>query len=172
MFPSPHGPFPSAKRQLLLLHIANGRPITGGTLWSIHAYGVALDINPLQNPYVAIDGAGGARIAPAAAGRLSLNRRDNRPGKAPLAGKVEDLVGLFADNGFVNWGGYWNYPIDYQHFEPGSRAFALKLASVSGEEAERLFENHVQRYRVCLAGRRQQPEAAARQACAEQVMQL
>ncbi|MBW1879265.1 MAG: alpha/beta fold hydrolase, partial [Deltaproteobacteria bacterium] len=30
----------------------NCRPITGGTSWSQHTYGNAIDINPVQNPYV------------------------------------------------------------------------------------------------------------------------
>jgi hypothetical protein len=149
----------------------NGRKITGGTLWSIHAYGVALDINPLQNPFIGIDASGGARIVPPASARLAVNRGDNRPGKSPLPGKVEELIGLFADNGFLNWGGYWNYPIDYQHFEPGSRAFVRQLASASADEARQLFEDHIQRYRRCLADQTGVSQAVARQRCAEQGMQ-
>src|SRR5205823_1268867 len=41
----------------------NDRPVTGGGPPSLHAYGLAIDINPVQNPYVAFDGDGLARYS-------------------------------------------------------------------------------------------------------------
>jgi hypothetical protein len=34
----------------------NCRPITGGTAWSNHSYGRAIDVNPVQNPYISRGG--------------------------------------------------------------------------------------------------------------------
>ena len=30
----------------------NGRCVSGTTRWSMHAYGLAIDINPVENPYI------------------------------------------------------------------------------------------------------------------------
>lgn len=148
----------------------NGRKITGGGSWSNHAYGAAIDLNPVQNPFISIGQDGRATIAPVASARLAVNRLDQRPGKALLAGKAEEVVALFADYGFINWGGYWNYPIDYQHFEVGNKTFIKLLASSPPEDAERTFDRYVKTYRRCVAGSAQQPEAVARKQCAEKVM--
>lgn len=148
----------------------NGRKITGGSSWSIHAYGAAIDLNPLQNPFISIDSSGSASIAPAAAARLSVNRLDYRPNKPVLNGKVEEVVGLFADNGFINWGGYWNFPVDYQHFEPGTKAFVMRLANAPAAEAQQLFERYVEDYRRCMTRQADKPQALARKLCAEDLM--
>jgi hypothetical protein len=148
----------------------NGRNITGGGSWSNHAYGAAIDLNPLQNPFISIGQDGSATIAPVAAARSSVNRLDQRPNKPLLAGKAEEVVALFADNGFINWGGYWNFPIDYQHFELGNKTFIKRLASSSPEAAEQIFDSYVSTYRHCVARNSTLPEAVARKVCAERAM--
>jgi hypothetical protein len=73
--------------------------------WSVHAYGEAIDVNPVENPYLF-----GARVLPPA-GRGYVDRTPRRPGMA-FAGGV--LVRAFAAAGW-QWGGTWSSP-DYQHF--------------------------------------------------------
>lgn len=85
----------------------NFRTITGGESLSNHAYGYAIDINPQQNPYL-------------------LNGVYYHENSAPYIDRTgtgehminhEDLCyQLFTQHGFI-WGGDWQNPIDYQHFE-------------------------------------------------------
>ena len=88
----------------------NCRPLPGSDKWSLHAYGRAIDINPLLNPY--IDGAG--NLEPATAGRY-LDRTLPDPA---LLNAGDPAVLAFTDRGW-RWGGAWRNPIDYQHFEIG-----------------------------------------------------
>ena len=50
----------------------NCRAVTGGSVWSEHAYGRAIDVNPLVNPYVK----GGTVLPPEAAPYTDRSRRD------------------------------------------------------------------------------------------------
>jgi hypothetical protein len=86
----------------------NCRGIPGSSRWSWHAYGRAIDINPLLNP--SIDSAGTLEPKNAAV-YLDRNRID--PG---LLHRGDDAVRAFTDRGWT-WGGSWKSPIDYQHFE-------------------------------------------------------
>lgn len=79
---------------------------SGPPQWSVHAYGEAIDVNDVQNPY--IDGS--AVIPPA--GAAYTNRSDVRPGMAVPGGQ---LVEAFAAVGW-QWGGRWTATPDYQHF--------------------------------------------------------
>jgi hypothetical protein len=79
---------------------------TGPPQWSVHAYGEAIDVNDVQNPYVF-----GSTIIPPT-GASFLNRGDVRPGMAVLGG---ELVEAFASVGW-QWGGRWTASPDYQHF--------------------------------------------------------
>jgi D-alanyl-D-alanine carboxypeptidase len=79
---------------------------TGPKRWSVHAYGEAIDIDPLENPYL-LDGT----VYPPA-GRPFLDRSDARPGMAEPNG---ELVDAFAASGW-EWGGRWTSSPDYQHF--------------------------------------------------------
>ena len=74
--------------------------------WSVHAYGEAIDVNDVQNPYV-----DGKTIIPPA-GAAYLDRSDVRPGMAVPGG---ELVRAFASVGWY-WGGRWVGSPDYQHF--------------------------------------------------------
>jgi hypothetical protein len=73
--------------------------------WSEHAFGHAIDVNTLENPYVQ-----GSYVSPPA-GAAFMNRSDVRRGMAYRGGT---LVDAFAAVGW-QWGGRWSSP-DYQHF--------------------------------------------------------
>jgi hypothetical protein len=79
---------------------------SGPPQWSVHAYGEAIDVNPVQNPYV-FNG-----IAQPVAGAAYMNRANVRPGMAELGGVLNDA---FASVGWY-WGGRWSASPDYQHF--------------------------------------------------------
>ena len=72
--------------------------------WSEHAYGEAVDINPIENPYT---GCGRTRVGPSIP---YLNRSHHRPG---MVNSV--VVGAFASVGW-GWGGSWFGTKDYMHF--------------------------------------------------------
>ena len=78
----------------------------GPPQWSVHAYGEAIDVNDVQNPYI-----DGPTIIPPA-GAAYEDRSDVRPGMAVPSGT---LVGAFASVGW-QWGGRWTESPDYQHF--------------------------------------------------------
>lgn len=120
----------------------NGRPMTGGGGWSKHAYGAAIDINPLQNPYVSQAGSPTQEVLPPA-GSAYLERSPVKSGMA------EEVISVFHDHGFLVWGGHWKQPIDYQHFEIGSRAFIQRLASLPRPQARAEFGRYVTAYRQC-----------------------
>ena len=90
----------------------NCRYVDGTTRWSDHAYGRAIDLNPIENPYVT---AAGTTSHPAS--RPYLRRSPYRPGMAVEGGVV---VRAFEAAGF-GWGGRWSGDRDYQHFSPSGR---------------------------------------------------
>ena len=78
----------------------------GPPQWSAHAYGEAIDVNPVENPYV-LDG----EPQPDASAAF-MDRTNVRPGMAVEGG---DLVTAFESVGW-QWGGRWADSPDYQHF--------------------------------------------------------
>jgi len=78
----------------------------GPPSWSVHAYGEAIDVNPVENPYLDAGQPEPPQGAP------FLDRADVRPGMAVAGG---DLVTAFASVGWA-WGGRWTASPDYQHF--------------------------------------------------------
>ena len=78
----------------------------GPKRWSAHAYGLAIDVNPVENPYLE-----SGRVHPRA-GKAYLDRTNVRPGMAVRGGL---LVSAFASVGW-QWGGRWRGTPDYQHF--------------------------------------------------------
>ncbi len=85
----------------------DGRP----GVWSQHSFGVAIDIDPVQNPWVR-----GTTVDPPA-GRAYLDRGHVRPGMI-VAGDI--VVSAFAAHGW-GWGGNFNNAKDYQHFSATGR---------------------------------------------------
>ena len=89
----------------------NCRRVSGSSSWSMHAYGLAIDVNPVENPYVL-----GGRVQPPS-GRAYLDRERGRPGMAYDGGV---LVRAFASRRW-KWGGRWRNSRDYQHFSTNGR---------------------------------------------------
>jgi hypothetical protein len=127
----------------------NARKIVGGSAISLHAYGLAIDINPVQNPFVTRSGTSLKFDPPA--GIAYANRFNDRPWKEARPGMAESVIDVFADGGFLIWGGYWSDPIDYQHFQAG-RSLARELAGLPPAQAASAFDAVVERYRACRAG--------------------
>ena len=90
----------------------NFRRIAGSTKLSKHSQGLAIDINPLYNPYVKRQANGTLIVQPANA-TCYADRRKAIPYKI----ERDDLCyRLFIKHGF-KWGGAWTKQQDYQHFE-------------------------------------------------------
>lgn len=87
------------------------RAVTGGTSFSQHAYGLAIDINPFHNPYLR-----GEFLLPELADAY-LERLEARPG---VIQADDHVVQAFAEVGW-SWGGYWRSLKDYQHFSLNNR---------------------------------------------------
>ncbi len=89
----------------------NCRSVAGSTSWSEHAYGTAIDVNPVQNPYVQA-----GSVAPPSGQRYA--DLDRSPGTRLPPGVVQAgdaVVRAFAAIGW-EWGGRWTTSKDYQHF--------------------------------------------------------
>ncbi len=84
----------------------NCRPIGRGARWSEHAYGRALDLNPLRNPWVRGD------VVRPPEGRAWIDRDPAKPGVIVADGPAE---AAFRRVGW-RWGGRWRSAKDYQHF--------------------------------------------------------
>ncbi|SFV52427.1 hypothetical protein MNB_SV-6-162 [hydrothermal vent metagenome] len=100
----------------------NCRPVTGGKKWSNHSYGRAIDINPIENPYISRSG----HISHS----KSLKYRDRRvsnsnsaENRATIRGG-DYIVKLFKQRGW-RWGGEWHGIKDYQHFDKPTKRRAL-----------------------------------------------
>ncbi|MFG1605142.1 M15 family metallopeptidase [Actinoplanes sp. NPDC049265] len=86
----------------------NCRPATGSSRgFSVHSYGRAIDLNPMENPYVK------GRVVLPPSGKRFTGRTALRPG---LIRHGDRVWRTFAARGF-RWGGDWTSLKDYQHFE-------------------------------------------------------
>jgi hypothetical protein len=90
----------------------NCRRVSGSSSWSEHAFGRALDLNPLRNPYVTR----GGRVSPPA-GRPYADRARRAAGMVHAG---DTVVRAFAAAGW-RWGGNWSGSRDYQHFSSTGR---------------------------------------------------
>jgi len=84
----------------------NCRPVRGATTYSQHAYGLAVDVNPFENPYLK-----GPLVLPELASAYR-DRSWHRPGMILRRGPV---VRAFHGIGW-GWGGRWHALKDLQHF--------------------------------------------------------
>jgi hypothetical protein len=93
----------------------NCRRVNGSKEWSAHALGAAIDLNPVQNPYLT-----GSAVAPLAGRRFA--ELDRSAGARVPEGTIRSgdvVVRAFAAIGWT-WGGSWAEP-DFQHFSAGPR---------------------------------------------------
>ncbi len=87
------------------------RTVPGSTTVSQHSYGLAVDINPLVNPWVH-----SGQVDPPE-GAPYVDRSVQAPG---LIRSGDAVVRAFAARGW-SWGGYWTTSKDYQHFSRSGR---------------------------------------------------
>lgn len=90
----------------------NCRFVAGTERWSMHAYGLAIDINPIENPYVS-----GDHVSPSA-GEPFADRSRDAPGMVHSGDRV---VRAFARIAGWEWGGSWPGAKDYQHFSANGK---------------------------------------------------
>lgn len=90
----------------------NCRKATGSGSWSRHAFGTAIDINPVQNPYVGSDGT----VLPPRGERYTDRSKRHRG----MIRSGDVVVSAFADIGW-EWGGHFSSIKDYQHFSKNGR---------------------------------------------------
>lgn len=92
----------------------NYRPVPGTQHLSNHAKGLALDLNPLYNPFVRTRN-GVTEVLPKTGRKYAFNRATRK--EIPYKIDRNDLAyKKFIAEGF-NWGGAWRTMKDYQHFE-------------------------------------------------------
>lgn len=84
----------------------NCRLVPGTSVWAQHAYGLAVDINPFENPAIQ----GGKVDPPAAAAWADRSR------SSPAMIREGDAAWLAFDSIGWTWGGDWRSLKDYQHF--------------------------------------------------------
>lgn len=87
------------------------RPVVGSTTWSEHAYGLAVDVDPFQNPYVKSDA-----VVPERASAY-VDRTWHRPG---MIFPGDQVTRAFASIGW-GWGGAWSSLKDWMHFSQNGR---------------------------------------------------
>jgi hypothetical protein len=90
----------------------NCRGVPGSNSWSEHAYGSAIDINPVQNPYLPTPG----DIQP----RRGLRFVDRSRQHPAMIHEGDPVVRAFDGVGW-GWGGRWSSLKDWQHFSRNGR---------------------------------------------------
>ncbi|MDR3491962.1 MAG: M15 family metallopeptidase [Gammaproteobacteria bacterium] len=114
------------------------RAITGGTSYSLHSFGVAIDINVSRNPYIGSydknenDYKLGALIPGEMSSFSYLNRSVIRPGMN------ENIVTVMKNNAFIEWGGNWQDRIDYMHFQIPTN-IAYQIVQMNKETGQQLI---------------------------------
>ncbi|MBU2669143.1 M15 family metallopeptidase [Actinoplanes bogorensis] len=96
---------PTEKNMATVTAGYNCRAVGGTTAWSEHALGIAIDINPFQNPMIR-----GRSISPAGSA-FYLDRSRYLIGMVHPEGAARAFLG----NDFF-WGGTWSSLKDYMHF--------------------------------------------------------
>jgi hypothetical protein len=91
----------------------NCRFVAGTSRWSMHAYGLAIDLNPVENPYVS-----GDHVSPPA-GEAYADRSREAPG---MVHRGDRVVKAFERIAGWEWAGAWpGQTKDYQHFSATGR---------------------------------------------------
>ncbi len=115
----------------------NCRMTTGQNSYSLHAYGLAVDINVSHNPYIGVykfknEQMIGTLIPPSTASLKFLNRNNKQ------TGMNETIVKTAAKYGLIEWGGHWQDRIDYMHFQV-PRPIARHLTLLDTKSAEQFI---------------------------------
>jgi hypothetical protein len=91
----------------------NCRVVAGTDRWSMHAYGKAIDINPVENPYVS-----GSHVSPPAGAPYADRSRDAKG----MIHAGDEVVEAFRERAGWRWAGAWTGATrDYQHFSASGR---------------------------------------------------
>ena len=90
----------------------NCRKATGSSKYSKHSYGKAIDINPIENPYVFRSGRSSHK---ASAPYLKRSHKEDTPADRAVLLPDDRAVKIFKKYGW-KWGGEWKGVKDYQHF--------------------------------------------------------
>jgi poly-gamma-glutamate synthesis protein (capsule biosynthesis protein) len=109
----------------------NCRPVTGNkNKWSNHAYGKAIDINPIENPYISRKGTTSHKKSlPYLPSKRVYKNSSLAVDKAVLL-KDSKVVNIFKKLGW-QWGGDWRCIKDYQHFDKNKKADKVIKKSIS-----------------------------------------
>ena len=95
----------------------NCRPVTGDkNRWSNHAYGKAIDINPIENPYISRKGTSVHSKSTPYLPSKRVHKNNVLPTDRAVLLKNDKAVKIFKDYGW-RWGGDWKGVKDYQHFD-------------------------------------------------------
>ncbi len=84
------------------------RTVAGRNFLSHHALGLALDLNPMQNPYI----------------RPDLHAPEGSVYDEAAMGTITPAIATIWKNHGFNWGGDWNSSVDYMHFSWGKSDIA------------------------------------------------
>jgi hypothetical protein len=131
----------------------NCRKITGGTDKSLHAFGIALDINWTTNPYIDHIGERDVRFslkATQAARAIDVKAALADTDMTPAM--IDDVLAITTKSGkrVFEWGGHWRSVKDCMHFEidvsPDDLVQGIDSATVAGEPAANV--NPGNRHRV------------------------
>ena len=90
----------------------NCRKATGSKKFSKHSYGKAIDINPIENPYIFRSGKSSHK---ASAPYLKRKRSSQSTSQRAMLLPQDKAVQIFKKYGW-KWGGDWSGMKDYQHF--------------------------------------------------------
>ena len=90
----------------------NCRKATGSKKFSKHSYGKAIDINPIENPYIFRSGNSSHK---ASKPYLKRTRINNSAHQRAMLLPHDNAVQIFKKHGW-KWGGDWSSVKDYQHF--------------------------------------------------------
>ena len=94
----------------------NCRRVADTDRWSEHSYGRAIDLNPVQNPFVT-----GSSVSPEEGRRYArVDRSADGPHLRGVVRSDDVVVRAFARIGW-EWGGTWRHSQDYQHFSSSGR---------------------------------------------------
>ena len=90
----------------------NCRRATGSKKWSKHSYGKAIDINPIENPYIFRSGKSSHK---ASQPYLKRKRISESTSQRAMLLPHDKVTKIFTKHGW-KWGGDWSGVKDYQHF--------------------------------------------------------